>query len=407
MPERNTKKKQQENEGVDWQKRYRRLEKNIPGMIFSLVLHADGRYSFIYVGNTSLELLGIAPEALIADASLFLRLIHPADKERYHTSVAHHSVTFSPWREDLRLVVNGKVRWYDCMARPEPVADGAVCWHGILFDITARKEVEKSQIGTSNLLEGIFSQNPYPIWISDRYGALVRMNEACRAIFRKFADESRGNYNILLDRHIREQGFLSLVRAVYDEGSTAQFFLEHGDKTRTSSSPAENQPSVFEVTVAPVKDEQGMVTNAIVMYNDITERLRAEAGLRLTQFCIDQAALSIFRIEEPDGRVVSANQHACKSLGYTMEELCSMTVFDFDPRFTKESWLEHRRTIRERKGGTIETMHRRKDGTVFPVEVSINILEYEGKTYTYSFAIDITDRKQVDAALKGMAEDPR
>ncbi|MDP3479741.1 MAG: PAS domain S-box protein [Desulfoprunum sp.] len=407
MSEKTREKSQRKRETVDWQKKYQHLEENIPGMVFSFVLHADNRYSFTSVSKASLELLGIAPEAMIDDASLFLRLIHPADKERYLHSVAHHSVTFRPWREDLRLVVNGEVRWYDCMARPEAVADGGVCWHGILFDITARKEAEKNQIRTNSLLDGIFSQNPYPLWISDRYGGLVRMNQACRPILEKFEDPSAGRYNVLLDRDIREQGFLSLVRAVYDEGHTAQFLLEHREPALLSSPPVGLPSCVFEVTVAPVKDEQGMVANAIIMYNDITERMRAEAGLRLTQFCIDQAALSIMRIEEPDGRVVSANQYACKSLGYGIEELCSMTVFDFDPTFTRESWLEHRHTLREKNGGTIETVHRRKDGTVFPVEVSINFLEYEGKTYSYSFSLDISERKKAEAVERGTTGNPR
>ncbi len=388
-------------EAVDWQKRYKRLEEIIPGMVFSLMLHADGRYSFVYVDKASLELLGIAPEALIADVSLFLKLIHPADKERYLNLVAHNSVTLVPWREDLRLVINSEIRWYECMARPEQVVEGGVCWHGILFDITARKEAERHQTRTNSLLEGIFSQNPYPIWISDRYGGLVRMNQVCRTILQKFADEPDGRYNILTDRHIRDQGFLSLVRAVYDEGNMAQFLLEYRERTPPPSTLADRQFWIFEVTVAPVKDEQGMVTNAIVMYNDITERLQAEAELRLTQFCIDQAGLSIFRIEEPDGQVVSANHCACKSLGYTLEELCSMTVFDFDPTFSKQGWLEHRNALRKENGGTIETMHRRKDGTVFPVEVSVNFLEYEGKTYSYSFALDISERKKSEAALQG------
>lgn len=408
MSERTGKKRQTGRETVDWQKKYHRLEENIPGMVFSMTLAADRSYNFSYVGKTSLELLGISPENLMADGGLLIRLIHPADRERFERSTQHNAVTFRPWREELRLVINGLVRWYDCMARPEAASDGGVVWHGLLFDITARKEAEKVQVRTGNLLEGIFNQNPYPIWISDRYGSLIRMNRACQAILKRFEGGEIGNYNILLDNRIRTQGFLSLVRSVFDEGNTAQFFLEDEERVEAAPISLDTRSSVFEVTVAPVKDEQGMVTNAIVMYNDITERLRAESDLRLTQFCIDQAGLSIFRIEEPDGRVVCANHHACKSLGYTMEELCSMKVFDFDPTFTEESWLEHRRSIRTKKGGTIETTHRRKDGTVFPVEVSINFLEYEGKTYSYSFAIDITERKKAEALLRERAGgDPR
>jgi PAS domain S-box-containing protein len=398
MPGRTGKIPQTGKETNAWRKKYQRLEENIPGMVYSVLITHDHRYRFTYVSQASLDLLGISPGELTADASLFLRLIHPADRERFEQSLAHHSVTSSPWREELRLVIKGLVRWYDSLARPESLADGSVCWHGLLLDITARKETEKNQFRTNSLLDGIFAQNPYPIWISDRYGSLIRMNNACRAILERFQNGAAGTYNILLDNRIREQGFLSLVRSVYDEGNTAEFLLEHGKRAEP-----DQHPSVFEVTVAPVKDEQGMVTNAIVMYNDITERLRAEADLRLTQFCIDQAGLSIFRIEEPDGRVVFANHRACKSLGYTMEELCSMTVFDFDPNFTRESWLEHRRKIRSKQNGTIETVHRRKDGTTYPVEVSITFLEYEGKTYSYSFAIDITERKKAEALLREAA----
>jgi len=398
MPEQTDKRPQTGKETNAWRKKYQRLEENIPGMVYSVLVTHDQRYSFSYVSQASLDLLGISPEELKADASLFLRLIHPADRERFEQSLARHAVTSSPWREELRLVINGHVRWYDSMARPESLADGSVCWHGLLLDITVRKEAEKNQFRTNSLLDGIFTQNPYPIWISDRYGSLIRMNRACKAILERFQNGVVDTYDILLDRRIREQGFLSLVRSVFDEGNTAEFLLELGERPEP-----EQYSSVFEVTVAPVKDEQGMVTNAIVMYNDITEQKRAEADLRLTQFCIDQAGLSIFRIEEPDGRVVFANHRACKSLGYTMEELCSMTVFDIDPNFTKRSWLEHRRNIRSKKSGTIETMHRRKDGTIFPVEVSVTFLEYEGKTYSYSFAIDITERKKTEALLREAA----
>jgi PAS domain S-box-containing protein len=370
---------------VDWRKRYERLEANIPGIIFSMTRYPDGSSSFSYVSRDALELIGLVPEALTNDATLFLRLIHPADREGYEQALHHNSGTFSPWRMELRLVINGLVRWYDFMARPEPDWDGAVCWHGLILDITARKEAEKLQIRTTSLLDGIFAQNPYPIWIADRFGSLVQMNRACQAILQRFGAGADGDYNILRDSRVREQGYLSMIRSVFDGGSAVDFRLQLEERDG-------GLPTVFEVTVAPVRDEQGLVINVIVMYNDITERLRAEADLRLTQYCIDHAGLSIFSIEEPDGRVVAANHHACASLGYSREELTSLTVFDIDPTFTRDSWLQHRRRMRASGGGAIETTHRRKDGTLFPVKVLITILEFEGKSYSFSLAVDISER---------------
>ncbi|KAB2927049.1 MAG: PAS domain S-box protein, partial [Leptonema illini] len=51
----------------------------------------------------------------------------------------------------------------------------------------------------------------------------------------------------------------------------------------------------------------------------------------------------------------------------------------------------------------IETVHRRKDGTEFPVEVTIDFLEFEGRTYSFSFAIDITERKKAEALRQAAA----
>jgi diguanylate cyclase (GGDEF)-like protein/PAS domain S-box-containing protein len=136
--------------------------------------------------------------------------------------------------------------------------------------------------------------------------------------------------------------------------------------------------------------------------HDITERKKAEAGLRLSQFCIEHAAIGIFRIDE-NGNIAEINDQACSSLGYTRQELCALTVFDIDPTFSREKWLEHRKQMRSTGAGTIETLHRRKDGSVFPVEVTVNYLEYEGQSVSFSFARDITERKRAEEQLRHQA----
>jgi PAS domain S-box-containing protein len=140
---------------------------------------------------------------------------------------------------------------------------------------------------------------------------------------------------------------------------------------------------------------------------DANERLRKEIvarelildELKLTQFCVDRASIGIFRISE-EGGIRFANDLACRSLGYTPEELCSLTVFDIDPTFDAERFLEHRRTLRSDGSRVFETVHRRKDGSTFPVEISVNYLEYLEKGFTVSFARDITERKAGENELR-------
>jgi PAS domain S-box-containing protein len=132
---------------------------------------------------------------------------------------------------------------------------------------------------------------------------------------------------------------------------------------------------------------------------EIADRKQAEEELRLSQFCFDKASIGIYLISE-EGNIRNANEFACRSLGYPQEELCTMSVFDIDPTFTPEIFVEHRRKLYASGSKTFETIHRRKDGTTFPVEITVNCLEFGGKILTVSFAKDITERRQADERIR-------
>jgi len=102
---------------------------------------------------------------------------------------------------------------------------------------------------------------------------------------------------------------------------------------------------------------------------------------------------------DKEGNIHNTNSYACNSLGYTHQELCTLSILDIDPCFSRDYWLLHRAELSARWAGTIETRHRRKDGSTFPVEVSINYLEYEGNPFSFSFTQNITERKQAELEL--------
>ncbi len=138
----------------------------------------------------------------------------------------------------------------------------------------------------------------------------------------------------------------------------------------------------------------GVVTNA----RDVTERYRAEEALRFTQFSVDHASDPVFWMGR-DARFTYVNDAACRSLGYAREELLTMTVHDIDPDFSSEVWPAHWRELRERGSFTVESRHRTKDGRVFPVELTLNYMQFEGKEYNCAFARDITERKLAETEL--------
>ena len=124
-----------------------------------------------------------------------------------------------------------------------------------------------------------------------------------------------------------------------------------------------------------------------------------DEALRLTQFSLDHAGDAVFWLC-PDGRFMYANLTACDRLGYSRDELLSMTVHDIDPNFPAEVWPEHWKQLKQRGSFTFESRHRAKDGRVFPVEVTINYLEFAGREYNCAFARDITERKRAEEELR-------
>ncbi|TNF29566.1 MAG: PAS domain S-box protein, partial [Deltaproteobacteria bacterium] len=132
----------------------------------------------------------------------------------------------------------------------------------------------------------------------------------------------------------------------------------------------------------------------VAFARDITARKRADAALRQTQFCIDKAAIAIFRLDRA-GRIVSANDEACRNLGYTREELLALRVFDIAPR-PEASWDEFFALVRSRGSMTFEGSNRRRDGSVFPVEITVNHIDADGAEYIFSFTRDITAERATE-----------
>jgi PAS domain S-box-containing protein len=155
---------------------------------------------------------------------------------------------------------------------------------------------------------------------------------------------------------------------------------------------------VAETIKIPVFENKDVV-RVITVIRDITERKKQEEIRRLAKFSIDKNVDAAFWIRQ-DGSFCYVNQAACHSLGYTRKELLNMTVHDIDPNFPKEKWPKHWQDIEQWRSFKIESIHCARDGHTFPVEVTVNYLEFEGKKYNCAFARDISELKRVNDALE-------
>ncbi len=133
--------------------------------------------------------------------------------------------------------------------------------------------------------------------------------------------------------------------------------------------------------------------------SQLIKRQHAEEELRLTQFAVDHASDAVFWMDW-QGRIVYANEAACRSLSRTREEVLALSIPDIDPQVAQTGWEKAWQLVKERRSMTFEAQHRRKDGTVFPVEVSAKYLEFGGKEYSFTFVRDISERKRTELALQ-------
>ena len=129
----------------------------------------------------------------------------------------------------------------------------------------------------------------------------------------------------------------------------------------------------------------------------VEDELRAsETRFRIL---VDHASDAFFLYNE-DGTVLDLNRQACESLGYSRDELIGMTAFDYGPDLTPEPLQRIRDRLQSGKIVSYDGRHRRKDGTVFPVEVRIRAHWHAGKMLAVSLDRDITERKRAEHELR-------
>jgi PAS domain S-box-containing protein len=149
--------------------------------------------------------------------------------------------------------------------------------------------------------------------------------------------------------------------------------------------------------ITAAQGEGGAPVHRIVM-SDITARKQAEEALResaVRRLSIIETAMDGFWLVDTQGRLVEVNQTYARMSGYSVEELLSLRIPDLEAAETAADTAEHMQKIMRQGEDRFETKHRRKDGSVFDVEVSVQCRSGKDGTLV-CFLRDITVRKRVE-----------
>jgi PAS domain S-box-containing protein len=141
----------------------------------------------------------------------------------------------------------------------------------------------------------------------------------------------------------------------------------------------------------------------INLITDITERKQAEDDLRKSEewhrTILETTMDGFWMIDIPSGRFNDANETYCRMTGYTRDELLELDIPSIDAMLTPSEQAARIRDIITNGSGIFETRHRRKDGSIFDVEISVTYQNSEGGQFI-CFCRDITERKKSRRSVK-------
>lgn len=380
---------------ADATERYRRLQANIPGMVYVFVLRPDGSYSLPYVTESSQELFGISAADLVRDATLLTSIIHPDDFGRYESSVQHSAETLEPWRQILRFIVNGETRWYDCISRPRQWSDGDIAWDGIVLENTDRMEALELLRVSQQKLAGIISASPVGISVYDYSGQCVETNNSLAQMIG--ATEQQ-----VLEQNYRE--LESWQRSGLLDAAELAVSTKTPQRHETATTTSFGKRVCLDCHLVPY-GEDGLLYVA----QDITERKRAEEALSRSEILyrslVENSADIIYQADT-SGRITYMNRVGLAMLETTEDGMVGKefqpTIHPDDLPRVYAAQGDLYRTGEPLLNFECRVVKNRGKGGVLDVIQNVTVIRDDNGDIvgTQGSARDISERKQMEQALR-------
>lgn len=288
---------------------------------------------------------------------------------------------------------DGEYRWLQDDGCPRYNAAGEfIGYIGYCLDVTEHKKAEARLAESEEHFRAVAESANEAIITINSTGGIVNWNNAAERLFGySKAEMSDRPLTALMPERLRSLHSTGLARVA--AGGVPHVI---GKTTELSGLHRDGSEFPLELSLAQWHTGQSQFFTAII--RDITERKRAEEDLRLFKELIEKSNDAIFINDAATSLILDVNEQALENLGYTREEFLEMKVTDIETTLPEKfSWEKHMRELDAAGSMLIEGVHRRKDGVVFPVEISTRNIQAGGKKFNLAIVRDITERKQLAA----------
>jgi len=288
-------------------------------------------------------------------------------------------------------------------ATPSELEDGSPL---PLTDLTSdtAKELDEAQQSLltsrieqqARIFDQALSASPDLIFMIDRLGRFTYVNLALAQLVRLEQRQILG----------KTWQLLSLPPEFMEPIDTRreQVFTTKQTSTHEISYPTNLGRKMYEFTLSPIVGISSKTEAIICIAREITKRNQVQAALQDSEAkyrnLFESANDAIFIIDAETLRILNGNWNAARRLGYTPTELLNLSVQDIDAPSVVQQNAEIIKKLRAKGSIVFEHLHRHKNGTLIPVEISSRMIEYEGRLAFQNFVRDISERKQAEQQLR-------
>ena len=419
-----------------------KISSRVPGLLYQFRLRADGSSCLPYASEAIHEIYRVSPDDVRDDASLIFSIIHPDDRDSVVSSIQKSAQELSPWRHEYRVKFDdGRVRWLFGNALPEREADGSVLWHGFITDVTTRKhqmertsallelskiadtldettllqrgldtlqQMTNSQIGFLHFVSEDQNEIKLVTWSSDT------LAHYCQADFDNHYPVSAAGIWADCIR-LKQPIIINDYATVSDKKGLPQ---GHSPLQRFISVPIlEGEYVRMIVGVGnAAKDYDEYDTETITLFSyelyRITQFSRAKKLLVANERhfrAVTQSANDAIITGDAAGNIVDFNAAAERMFGYTGDEIIGQPLTVLMPkRFRNAHCTGLQRVVAGESphmiGKTVENTGLRKDGSEFPLEISLAQWQTTDSHFFSATIRDITERKAAEDQLRKLSQ---
>jgi PAS domain S-box-containing protein len=366
------------------------------------VLDCAGRYKYVSAGGA--EALGLKPTDLVGKTWRDLGL--PADIMQAFDSQRETVIsTGEPVKTEVDFSTTSSARHYEYIVAPLYQAKSIEGVVVISRDATDRKQAEKAMRESEQRFRTLVEQSPLSTQILSPDGRTIQVNRAWEELWGLTLDQIP-DYNMLEDEQLVVKGIMPYIKQGFaGEAAVIPAIMYDPNESipdRTIHKEPHRWVSAF---IYPVKDEDGNIREVVLIHEDITPRIRAEEALRFSEAKFRRLAQSnIIGVMTVDlrGSIIEANDAFLEMIGYTQEELIAgninwreLTPAEHLPKDLLAVEQLHQTGVCT----PFEKEYIRQDGSRVPILVGGAMLE-GSQDKTICFVLDLSDRKQAEAALQ-------